>query len=112
MDYRPNPWCIDGIFANFSACRGEPCVHMFTARLMQGEHEARTAAQNNLRKGSSEYPIRYESTAWAAARPSLMAQTTRLCPRRMSPAAKTPSTLLMYVSFTSTLPRASLVKPS
>ncbi len=41
-------------------------------------------------------PIRYRSTSRAAARPSLIAHTTRLWPRRMSPAAKTPLTLVMY----------------
>jgi len=39
-------------------------------------------------------PIKYRSISRAAPRPSLMAQTTRLCPRRMSPAAKTPGTLV------------------
>ena len=39
-------------------------------------------------------PMRYSSTARAAPRPSLIAQTTRLWPRRQSPAAKTPSTLV------------------
>ncbi len=36
------------------------------------------------------YPRRYLSTASAALRPSAMAHTTRDCPRRASPAAKTP----------------------
>ena len=35
-------------------------------------------------------PIRYSSMDLAALRPSAMAQTTSDCPRRMSPAAKTP----------------------
>ena len=39
-------------------------------------------------------PVRYSSTFTAASRPSAIAQTTRLCPRRISPAAKTPSTLV------------------
>ena len=34
------------------------------------------------------------STACAAPRPSAIAHTTRLCPRRASPAAKTPGTLV------------------
>ena len=37
------------------------------------------------------YPIRYSSISAAASRPSLIAQTTRDCPRRISPTAKTPS---------------------
>ena len=40
--------------------------------------------------GRSVRPIRYRSHSRAAPRPSLMAQTTRLWPRRQSPAAKTP----------------------
>jgi len=40
--------------------------------------------------GSRVEPIRYWSTARAALRPSVMAQTTSDCPRRISPAAKTP----------------------
>ena len=31
--------------------------------------------------------LKYLSTDWATTRPSLMAQTTKLCPRRASPAA-------------------------
>jgi hypothetical protein len=38
--------------------------------------------------GSSLTPISISSTARAAWRPSRIAQTTRLCPRRMSPQAK------------------------
>jgi hypothetical protein len=61
-----------------------------------GIEEAGSAAvQNSFMYGSSVRPIRYWSMPRAAWRPSLMAQTTRLWPRRMSPAAKTPSTLLM-----------------
>jgi hypothetical protein len=44
--------------------------------------------------GSTEDPIKKRSHSRAAARPSLMAQTTRLWPRRMSPAAKTPLRLV------------------
>ena len=40
------------------------------------------------------YPMRYSSTSAAAARPSAMAQTTRDCPRCMSPAVNTFSTLV------------------
>jgi hypothetical protein len=40
-------------------------------------------------------PIRNRSMARAAFRPSLMAHTTSDCPRRISPAAKTPGTELM-----------------
>ena len=45
--------------------------------------------------GSSLQPIRYWSTARAACRPSRMAQTISDWPRRMSPAAKTLSTLVL-----------------
>ena len=40
-------------------------------------------------RGSSEAPMRNSSTACATWRPSRIAQTTRDCPRRMSPAANT-----------------------
>jgi hypothetical protein len=46
-------------------------------------------------RGSTLQPIRNSSTARAACRPSRMAHTTRLWPRRMSPAAKTLSTLVL-----------------
>ena len=39
-------------------------------------------------RGSSLTPISASSTARAACRPSRIAQTTRLCPRRISPQAK------------------------
>jgi len=45
-------------------------------------------------RGRSDRPIRNSSTARAACRPSRMAQTTRLWPRRMSPAANTLGTEL------------------
>jgi hypothetical protein len=45
-------------------------------------------------QGKFVTPIKYRSHSRAARRPSLMAQTTKLWPRRMSPAAKTPSTLV------------------
>ena len=44
--------------------------------------------------GSSDEPIRNSSTAWAAWRPSAMAQTIRLWPRVMSPAVNTLGTLV------------------
>src|SRR5690606_34908913 len=47
------------------------------------------------RYGSSVVPIRYRSHSRAAPRPSLIAQTTKLCPRRQSPAANTPSRLVV-----------------
>lgn len=40
---------------------------------------------------STVFPIKYRSTSLAAPLPSRMAQTTRLWPRRASPAANTPS---------------------
>jgi hypothetical protein len=43
-------------------------------------------------RGSTVWPISALSTAWAAWRPSRIAQTTRLWPRRMSPHAQTLST--------------------
>ncbi len=45
--------------------------------------------------GSSVAPCRNRSMPRAASRPSVMAQTMSDCPRRMSPAAKTPRTLVM-----------------
>lgn len=45
--------------------------------------------------GNVVLPIRKRSHSRAAPRPSLIAQTTRLCPRRMSPATNTPSTLVV-----------------
>src|SRR5580658_6725877 len=45
-----------------------------------------------LSYGSLLDPIRYWSIPRAAWRPSLIAHTTRDCPRRISPAAKTPGT--------------------
>jgi hypothetical protein len=42
-----------------------------------------------VQRGSVLEPIRNSSTARAHCLPSRIAQTTRLCPRRMSPAAKT-----------------------
>ena len=45
-------------------------------------------------RGRSVAPIRCRSMARAHCLPSRMAQTTRLWPRRMSPAANTPSTLV------------------
>ena len=41
--------------------------------------------------------FRNSAHAFAAPRPSLKAQTTRLWPRRQSPAAKTPSRLVVYL---------------
>jgi len=41
-------------------------------------------------QGRSVLPMRYLSHSLATARPSLIAHTTRLWPRRQSPAAKTP----------------------
>jgi len=45
-------------------------------------------------RGRTLLPIRYSSTARAHCRPSRIAHTTRDWPRRMSPAAKTLSTLV------------------
>jgi uroporphyrinogen decarboxylase len=45
--------------------------------------------------GSRLSPIRYRSIPCAALRPSRMAHTTSDCPRRMSPAEKTPGTEVM-----------------
>ena len=49
----------------------------------------RRAAEESSHLGRSLRPIRKRSMACAAWRPSRIAHTTRLCPRRMSPAAKT-----------------------
>jgi len=45
-------------------------------------------------QGNSVLPIKNRSHSRAAPRPSLIAQTTRLWPRRMSPAVKTRGTLV------------------
>jgi len=51
--------------------------------------------QSSGLEGRNVSPIRYASTARAASRPSHIAHTTSDCPRRVSPAAKTPGTLDM-----------------
>src|SRR5688572_20463724 len=48
--------------------------------------------------GSSVAPISQRSHSRAAPRPSAMAHTTSDCPRRASPAANTPGTLVPYLS--------------
>lgn len=62
--------------------------------------------------GSVVSPIKYLSTPFAARRPSAIAQTTNDWPRAMSPAAKTPGTLVIFSSLIRTLPRSSIAKPS
>jgi hypothetical protein len=54
----------------------------------------RAIREGRVQRGSVDEPIRYSSTALAHWRPSRIAHTTRLCPRRMSPAAKTFGTLV------------------
>jgi hypothetical protein len=71
------------------------------SRTMSGGREAASdlpASQANMAapvRGRVVAPMRRLSMARAASRPSAIAQTTRDCPRRMSPAAKTPGTLDM-----------------
>ena len=48
--------------------------------------------------GNEEQPERKTSTSRAACRPSVIPQTTKLWPRRQSPAANTPGTLVAYLS--------------
>src|SRR5271154_741327 len=55
----------------------------------------RRGDQSSGLDGRNVSPIRYASTARAASRPSQIAHTTSDCPRRESPAAKTPGTLDM-----------------
>jgi len=62
--------------------------------------------------GRSESPIRYSSTPLAQLRPSAIAQTIRDCPRCMSPAAKTPGTLVIQASSRHTVPRSVMRTPS
>src|SRR5579884_3787733 len=58
-------------------------------------------------------PIRYRSHSRAAPRPSLIAHTTRLWPRRMSPAANTPGTLVANRPYSAlALLRGSFSTPS
>src|SRR3990172_9481665 len=60
------------------------------------------------RQGRLVSPIRYRSHSRAAPRPSWIAHTTRLWPRRISPAAKTPSTLVANLPYSAfTLERSS-----
>jgi len=70
---------------------GEECRH--------GRPEARSTAalarQVSLRLAYPACADRYRSTPRAAFRPSAIAQTTSDCPRRMSPAAKTPASDVM-----------------
>ena len=49
--------------------------------------------------GSEDLPERKTSTSLAACLPSVMPHTTKLWPRRQSPAANTPGTLVAYLSF-------------
>src|SRR5207249_12221539 len=56
--------------------------------------------------GRSDLPIRKRSTPRAALRPSAMAHTMSDCPRCMSPAAKTPGTLVIQLASLHTLPRS------
>jgi hypothetical protein len=53
---------------------------------------------SNYDHGRSVAPMRKRSHSRAAPRPSLKAQTTRLWPRRQSPAANTPGMLVTYFS--------------
>ena len=65
------------------------------------------------RHGNAVSPISQRSHSRAAPRPSLIAQTTRLWPRRMSPAAKTPGTLVANLPCSAlALVRASFSTPS
>jgi hypothetical protein len=57
-------------------------------------------------------PVRYLSTAEAAARPSAIAQTISDWPRPASPATKTPETEVMYAASRAMLPRSSRSTPS
>ena len=49
--------------------------------------------------GKDDPPDRKTSTSLAACLPSVIPQTTKLCPLRQSPAANTPGTLVAYFSF-------------
>ena len=73
-----------------------------------GADKGRIKSSQNLRKsaqsavktlyGRSVEPMRNLSHSLAAPRPSLKAHTTRLWPRRQSPAANTPGMLVVYFS--------------
>jgi hypothetical protein len=65
-------------------CRGALTIHDSNQWLKKSESALASRVEGR--------PINQESTARAASRPSEMAQTTKDCPRRMSPAAKTIST--------------------
>ena len=67
---------------------GQPAVHHSPVRAV------RAGRGPTLQRGRSLVPIKKASTACAAWRPSRIAHTTRLCPRRMSPAANTRLTLV------------------
>ena len=64
------------------------------ADLAEPGHPASAAEPVWQRGRSVLWPVRYSSISHAAPRPSLIAHTTKLCPRRQSPAAYTPSTLV------------------
>ena len=65
-----------------------------TAAFERSSGRQRFASLRYPGAGNSLLPMRNRSTARAAPRPSLIAQTTSDWPRRQSPAAKTPSTLV------------------
>ena len=72
---------------------------------MDGVHKDLSESHKNFYKNYTirtrfVYPFRYSSTSAATERPSAMAHTTRDCPRRMSPAAKTFSTLVVNLPST------------
>ena len=71
-------WCV-----SCSRCKKNvPAAYKTTSTSIKGKENLIAYSCKNL------------STACAAPRPSAIAHTTRLCPRRASPAAKTPGTLV------------------
>ena len=70
------------------------CTCGFPPYVPHYRHTARAEPMVMSGAGRALTPIRYSSIARAAPRPSLMAQTTSDWPRRQSPAANTPGTLV------------------
>ena len=70
--------------------RAEACPFRFIVLEQFQKEQPRINQRNPTAQGKFVFPIRYRSHSRAAPLPSLNAHTTRLWPRRQSPAANTP----------------------
>jgi hypothetical protein len=86
----------DTALANANEVGVEPCVAIVPVQRIVAlvARAAGSGCVSNAYLGNRLDPITNSSTARAAWRPSRMAHTTRLWPRRMSPAANTLGTLV------------------